>query len=144
MVSSTSTQTLSGMAEIAVDPTFLDIPPPLPPRLRYPKRPECLFGPSSSSAVQLRPMAVKCIDEYHVFPCTLDVPHSDFDANSVGFVDIQELRKLEESDCTSVISSPTPARKRPSKRRSFVSKLFLRCRTAPRGYGSNPLSTLVR
>ncbi|VDM78256.1 unnamed protein product [Strongylus vulgaris] len=41
-------------------------------------------------------MTAKCIDDYHLFPCALDVPNSDFDANSVGFVDIQELRDIVE------------------------------------------------
>ncbi|KAL6727759.1 hypothetical protein Aduo_009608 [Ancylostoma duodenale] len=140
MVSSTSNRSLSEMSGFnsAVESPLLNVPPPLPPRLRDPNRPNCLFEPSSSRTSHAQSAATKCIDEYRLFPCTLEVPHSDFDANSVGFVDIQELRELDDSDCASVGSLPLPVLPRPTKRKSFASlrKLFPRCHSTPRGYGS--------
>ncbi|RCN33432.1 hypothetical protein ANCCAN_20732 [Ancylostoma caninum] len=99
MVSSTSNRSLSEMSGFSgtVESPLLNVPPPLPPRLRDPTRPDCLLGPSSSGTSHKQPAATKCIDEYRLFPCTLEVPQSDFDANSVGFVDIQELRELDDS-----------------------------------------------
>ncbi|EYC45592.1 hypothetical protein Y032_0422g1186 [Ancylostoma ceylanicum] len=118
MVSSTSKQSLASMGGFsgAVESPLLNVPPPLPPRLGSPNRSNCLIGPSSSGVSHSQPAATKCIDEYRLFPCTLEVPHSDFDANSVGFVDIQELRELDDSSNDCSVSRElrllTPVRKR--------------------------------
>ncbi|ETN82162.1 hypothetical protein NECAME_17776, partial [Necator americanus] len=83
-------------------------------------------------------VASKCIDEYHLFPCARNVPHSDFDANSVGFVDIQELRELDDSDGVSLTSLPVPVRPRTRKRKPLDSlrKLIPECCRTSRRYGT--------
>ncbi|KAK6054294.1 hypothetical protein COOONC_08201 [Cooperia oncophora] len=39
-------------------------------------------------------------DSLNLFPHGLEPPAKDFDANSVGFVDIEQLRELEELQCS--------------------------------------------
>lgn len=82
----------------------------------------------------------------NLFPNGLEPPPNDFDANSVGFVDIEELRALEDSDCISVVSVPVLPHSVPVQRKPFASLrkwIPRRRRTTSRGY-DNLASTIKR
>ncbi|KAK6027752.1 hypothetical protein OSTOST_06215, partial [Ostertagia ostertagi] len=72
------------------------MPPPLPPRLYASMKPVCFCQPSSSEKCPIQQETMKFPEPFNLFPHGLEVPASDFDANSVGFVDIEQLRELEE------------------------------------------------
>uniref|UniRef100_A0A7I4YFI4 Uncharacterized protein n=2 Tax=Haemonchus contortus TaxID=6289 RepID=A0A7I4YFI4_HAECO len=83
-----------------------NMPPPLPPRLCGSMKPTCFCQPSSSKKCPPKQEVVENADSFDLFPHRLANPSSDFDTDSLGFVDIEELRKLEELECASVISVP--------------------------------------
>ncbi|VDO37593.1 unnamed protein product [Haemonchus placei] len=73
-----------------------NMPPPLPPRLCGSMKPTCFCQPSSSKKYPPKQEVVENADSFDLFPHRLANPSSDFDTDSLGFVDIEELRKLEE------------------------------------------------
>uniref|UniRef100_A0A0K0D7Q4 Uncharacterized protein n=1 Tax=Angiostrongylus cantonensis TaxID=6313 RepID=A0A0K0D7Q4_ANGCA len=56
---------------------------------------ECNCQPSTSRDIRIRKVSIKPLDGYKLSPNTLYALSTDIDSNSIGFVDVEELRALE-------------------------------------------------
>ncbi|VDL82184.1 unnamed protein product [Nippostrongylus brasiliensis] len=120
-----------------------DMPPPLPPRLYCNGRSGCHCQPSSSGEYPPKQCLQSYANSFNLFSTGLEPPPSDFDANSVGFVDIEELRALEEYDRVSVVS--VPVLPLVTKRKSFASlRKWMPRRRSVAAYGYDNLATTAK
>ncbi|KAE9418088.1 hypothetical protein Angca_000838 [Angiostrongylus cantonensis] len=98
---------------------------------------ECNCQPSTSRDIRIRKVSIKPLDGYKLSPNTLYALSTDIDSNSIGFVDVEELRALEGEDRVSITTLPcAPKRVERKGRKSFLflRKWILRRRSTRRGY----------